>query len=547
MGDKLFVENIGIGSIGSGYNSSDYNYEPFVITGVNTNPGGGNATVSYNLDSSVTNPGTFSESLSSGQAIPFENLAQFDIEVVPNKFSVGETVSTGDKVGTVVAWNENNKYLKVLSNDTFNVGESINGLSSKSIGIIEQTNKFDSIFNIDSDSEFRSGFRKETGKLNTELQKLADNDYYQTFSYSLGSPISYDTWKDPVNSLGHVVGFKNFADMSVVSIASSDDKNRSNASVGISSSPVVVVSDLVSEKESMHMSYDFDLVTENSKSVNNLLTSDEINFSNRILTDYIESKSNRVITIDSVSSQFNDEPRADAFSDIFGFNLSEIDGVKFYALIFDTRFSGEKELIQINLLHDGSIGYMLPFGRVETEIDLGDFDFGISGQIGNLRFLPAKSRFNNYALRIFAIETFKNIRAGISTRSLGTGYDIISTSSGIGSTDPSPVQVVGFGSTAITTSKLFIQTQELGGSERTQLNELIVLNDSEEVYLLDYAQMINENTSQSNSPNAGLGTFGADVRSGITSVYFTPHTGIGVTMRIHQVAIGGTATGIGST
>ena len=59
--------------------------------------------------------------------------------------------------------------------------------SSKSIALIEQTTKFDSVFNIDSDSEFRSGFRKETGKLNTELQKIADNDYYQTFSYSLGS------------------------------------------------------------------------------------------------------------------------------------------------------------------------------------------------------------------------------------------------------------------------------------------------------------------------------------------------------------------------
>ena len=118
--------------------------------------------------------------------------------------------NTGDKVGVVVAWNENNKYLKVLSNDTFNVGESINGASSKSIALIEQSTKFSSVFNIDSNSEFRSGFRKETGKLNTELQKLADNDYYQTFSYSLGSTIDYDTWKDPVNSLGHVVGFKNF-------------------------------------------------------------------------------------------------------------------------------------------------------------------------------------------------------------------------------------------------------------------------------------------------------------------------------------------------
>ena len=144
-------------------------------------------------------------------------------------------------------------------------------------------------------------------------------------------------------------------------------------------------------------------------------------------------------------------------------------------------------------------------------------------------------------------DRFKNTQTGISTLSLGTGYDIISTSAGIGSTDPSPVQVVGFGSTAITTSKLLVQTQELGGDQRTQLNELVVLNDSEEVYLLDYAQMINENTSPTNSPSVGLGTFGADVRSGITSVYFTPEAGIGVTMRVHQVSIGGTATGIGST
>ena len=207
---------------------------------------------------------------------------------------------------------------------------------------------------------------------------------------------------------------------------------------------------------------------------------------------------------------------------LLSFDVTEVDGVKFYVLLFDQRFSGEKQIVQVNLLHDESLGYMMPFGRVETAIDLGEFDFAVSGTTGNLRFLPAKSKNNNYALRVFAIETFKNTQSGISTLSLGTEYDIISTSSGIGSTDPSPVQVVGFGSTAITTSKLFVQTQELGGQERTQINELVVLNDSEEVYLLDYAQMINENTSQTNAPSVGLGTFGADVRSGIASVYFTP-------------------------
>ena len=101
-----------------------------------------------------------------------------------------------------------------------------------------------------------------------------------------------------------------------------------------------LVADLVSEDESLHNSYDFDLVTENSKNIAGLFASDEINFANKILTDYIESRTNRVITIDSVSSEFNDLPRATAFSDVFDFDIDAIDGVKFYVMLFDTRFSG---------------------------------------------------------------------------------------------------------------------------------------------------------------------------------------------------------------
>ena len=58
---------------------------------------------------------------------------------------------------------------------------------------------------------------------------------------------------------------------------------------------------------------------------------------------------------------------------MFAFDIDEVDGVKFYVLLFDTRFSGEKEIIQVNLIHDRSVGYMMKFGRVETSIDLGDF------------------------------------------------------------------------------------------------------------------------------------------------------------------------------
>ena len=548
VGGEIFVENIGIASTGSGYNSSDYGYDYFTVTGVSTNAGGGGATVSYQLDSSVTNAGIFSGGSSSGSVARAEDLAIFEVKVKPNNFSENEIISTGDKRGTVVTWNDKNKYLKVVSDDVFNVGDVINGLSSKSAAIITEINRYSSKFNITPFSEVRNGWQRETGKLNNELQKVQDSDYYQTFSYSLESDIEYEKWKNPVNSLNHVVGFKNFSDLSLVSVAGTDSKNRSNARVGVSSAVATVKTDLVSETESIHNTYDFDLVTENSKTVNGALTSDVINFSNKILTDYIESRTNRAISIDSVSSQFNDLPRATAFSDIADFNLDVVRGGKFYIMAFDRRFSGEKQILQMNVLHDGTNGFLMPFGRVETTIDLGEFDFSISGNVGNIRFLPAKSKNNNYAIRIFSQQMFNNTTtAGIGSTDVGTGYKIVSTSTGIGSTDPSPVQVVGFNTTTTTTSKLFVLTNELGGQERSQLNELVVHQDGSEVYVLEYGQMLNDNISGTNAPSVGLGTFGADITSGITTVHFTPVTGVGVTMRVHQTSIDSSATGIGST
>jgi hypothetical protein len=549
IGRKIFVENIGIDSTGSGYNSSDYDYGYFTITGVNTNPGGGNATVSYKLDSTVTNPGIFSGSSSSGRVVPFEDLPVFNVRIQPNQFSVGEIVSTGDKFGTVVSWNEVNKYLKVISsNDVFKVDERINGVSSKSIALIREVIKFDSYFEVDSNSTVKNGWQRDTGKPSESLQKISDNDYYQVFSYSLESPIEYEKWRDPVSSLSHVVGFKKFSDLQVVSIASTDAKNRRTAAVGVSSQVTSTLVDMVSENESVFNKYDFDLVTENSKLIDSVLASDEIKFGNRILTDYIESRTNRAISIDSVSSQFNDQPRSTTYSEISNFDITEIRSAKFYILIFDRRFSGEKEIIEVNVVHNGSNAYIVPFGRVETQIDLGTFDFVISGATGLLRFVPAKFKANNYALRILSQQTFIDTKSGIGSTEIGTGYKIISSSAGISSSvSPVPFQVVGFGTTSFTTTKLFVETTETTGEQRSQINELIVLQDGTEAYLLEYGQTIADNISATSVPSVGLGTFGADVKAGITSVYFTPVAGVGVTMRIHQTSIDSSATGIGST
>ena len=120
--------------------------------------------------------------------------------------------------------------------------------------------------------------------------------------------------------------------------------------------------DIVSDTTSIHEKYNFDLASENSLFIGNDLASDEIKFDNIILSDYSESRTNEAISIDGISDQFNDLPRATAFSDIADFNLEKIRGGKFFiSLAFDTRFSGEKQILQMNLLHDGSVGYLVPF------------------------------------------------------------------------------------------------------------------------------------------------------------------------------------------
>ena len=550
IGKKVFVENIGIASTGTGYNSTNYAYDPFTVTGVNTNAGGGNATVSYKLDKSVTNPGIFSGDNSSATVVPFENMPIFSATVTPNDFSDGEIIRSTDNYGDVISWNSRNKYIKVISSNPFEVGDVISGDSSKSVAIIESVTRWQSIYDLDALSEVHHGWQRPTGELNNELQRVQDSDYYQIFSYSLNSEIPHHKWKDPVGSLGHVVGFKNFSDLDIVSVAGADSKGRTNAKVGVGSDMMITRSDLVREDMSLHTRYDFDVVSENSKIVNGVLVSDEIRFANRVLTDYIEARHNRAISIDGVSHLFNDEPRPTPYADIDDWDLTEVRSGKYYLFAFDKRYKGEKEIIQINVLHNGSFATIMPFGRVETQIDLGAFDFIIDEATGYLRFSPAKFRKNDYAIRLFDIGTWVETNAtGIGSTTVGAGYEWHSTSTGIGSTTaPQALGIVTFGASDYSTIKLFAETTETTGDQRSQLNEMVIMSDGSELYTLEYAQMITDSQTITDSPSVGLGTFGANIKSGIGSVFFTPLAGVGVTMKVHQTIFAGASTvGIGST
>ena len=100
----------------------------------------------------------------------------------------------------------------------FEVGRLIESLETGAKGTVSEiVLTFDTNFGLDYYSLVDNGWEYQTGFLNDSLQKVHDNDYYQSFSYAIKSKVFFDKWKDIVNSLTHTAGFKKFSQLQVES------------------------------------------------------------------------------------------------------------------------------------------------------------------------------------------------------------------------------------------------------------------------------------------------------------------------------------------
>ena len=104
VGDNVLVENI-VHDNGSGYNSSDYEYNFFKITDTDPNIGGFLPTISYSLSSyldSFDTAGDFVRQLSFGRVVKENDLPKFDVSLDYIDFNIGEEVVSGVRV--VMYW-----------------------------------------------------------------------------------------------------------------------------------------------------------------------------------------------------------------------------------------------------------------------------------------------------------------------------------------------------------------------------------------------------------------------------------------------------------
>ena len=161
------------------------------------------------------------------------------------------------------------------------------------------------IFKIDYSLTTNKGWSDDIGKLNEDYQVTPDNDYYQNLSYSIKSPIEFEDWVNPVNRVIHSSGLKNFADTGITSAA-----KVSTAQTATSSSDALLDIINVSDNgEVMRVDtinfFDFgiDVDVDNNKSK-------FVKFQTKKLSDYIECKTNRVLTIDNFNNLFSNQENA---------------------------------------------------------------------------------------------------------------------------------------------------------------------------------------------------------------------------------------------
>lgn len=312
VGDNVLIEKTNVlENTGRSYNSIDYDFKLFPVKQINPQLGGQNPSIILDSSGFIRSGqsfGIFDDQNSFGLVVPEKYFPKFKINLKKNDFFIGEKIVSGDVEGIVEKYDPINELLKISTTQSFKINSNIVGKTSNSIGKVVNKFSFESDYSVKSKSIVTRSWQDFLGFLNTDLQKVHDNFYYQFFSYSLKSRVQFNEWESSVSSLNHTSGFKKFSnlDVEVISpysgIQTSQGFGNVNELVNLDS-----VIDITCKN-------DYDLVSENNNLFNSVLASNKINFESRELFDFFNCIGNRVLSVDDISSQFRTVDRRNVVS-----------------------------------------------------------------------------------------------------------------------------------------------------------------------------------------------------------------------------------------
>ena len=304
VGDQIFVENCKITNPNTknNYNSKDWGYRFFTVTGISTE----NYTITYQMNNIGDNLGNYDTEFGYGyvtnknimaefEMVLYDDLGYYSNELVLGYDSLGNNVFSAKVMEN--GWDNGINQLRLIdSQGELNVGNRLFGTNSRLNGIVESSNQFNLNSNLNVFRKKVNNFGDRVGNLNDYQQRISDNNYYQKFSYSIKSNLPYDDWRESVKSLIHPAGFKEFCDLDIFGSSSNSMK------VGVNTSAFGLQVN-IDNQVSVYSRYNFTSVTEDEQnddgSIERVLFPEGVN-----LTSYILSKTNKVLKIDDISDQF---------------------------------------------------------------------------------------------------------------------------------------------------------------------------------------------------------------------------------------------------
>ncbi len=530
IGNQIFVENI-ISSGGSGFNSSDYKYEPFIVTFVNQNFSSPDAAIVRYQTS--TFPGVFSSSTFNASVSKYDDLVKIKPTLEKLTFLNGEEVEGNQIIRNLNIDNENNEpisdVIKFHTSSGLVKDSIITGASSGSKAEISTVETFDANLKISSSVSEEIGWKDFRGNLSTILQKLQDNDYYQNFSYSLKSRKSFTDWQPIVSDLAHVSGYKQFGDLSIESDLPVGIANTLSVKSDFSS--LINVS-LVSESDVSTIS-NFDLVIEEDIDDSEGLYSEFLKFGTKKLSDFLISKNNRVLSIDNISNLFDTDnspfvlvplDTVNTYSDSIVLKYFFFIGatVSFFGdfqkpQVFDLFVTRTEDTISLSSYayyydfysESGAVNF--PLGEIKATTNPVNADEIV------INFSP-RNIFNSYAIR--AMKDTAKISVGIASTSYGNVDNIENTVSYASTSSPSTQVLYSYPLSNLTSG-----TGIIGISSTPNK----VQNAFEFSFIKDSNNIINYNVF-AEKITRDLGTFGITTSAGSVQFTFTPVSGIGITV-----------------
>ena len=154
--------------------------------------------------------------------------------MIPGTFSVGEKLYQGTStdsfsaIGEVKYWDPKGRILSVeASQGEFSKGQPVFGLQTKAFGEIHDFERALATFTVSPIATATAEFKRTTGILDLNEQRIYDSDKYQEFSYVIDSPINIRSWKNQIKSSAHPAGFKVFGNQVVSQSAFKRYRRRS--------------------------------------------------------------------------------------------------------------------------------------------------------------------------------------------------------------------------------------------------------------------------------------------------------------------------------